>query len=169
VDGALSAGRRPVDGPKAHWTEMRKRVARLLFLAVGLLLALYLARSWPKDQTVHYVLGDAAPRVQEVDARWASSSSASDTDLRSGEAGRQPEGHTEWLRQVTFHYAAGKAPRIVTHEPRLPDGDYTVELEIAATATQMGPSPTLARSTVRRHVTLGGGPLSIDLAEAVPR
>jgi hypothetical protein len=123
----------------------RKRVARLLFLAVGLMLALYLARSWPRDQTVHYVLGDAAPRVEEVDARWMAGASGSSED---------------WTRQATFHYAAGKAPRIVTHEPRLPDGDYTVEIDIASASE---------RSTVRRHVTLSGGATSIELAGAVPR
>jgi hypothetical protein len=125
----------------------RKRVTRLLFLATGLLLAVYLARNWPRDQTVHYVLGPAASRVEELDARWAPG---------------EPGDSAEWLRQVTFHYAAGKAPRIVTHEPRLPDGDYTVEIEIAAATPP-------ARATVRRRVALSGGPLSIDLTEAVPR
>lgn len=120
----------------------RKRIARLVFLAAGLMIALLLARSWPRDQTVHYVLGDAAPRVEEVDARWASGAS------------------DDWSRQATFHYAAGKAPRIVTHEPRLPDGEYTVEIEIASASD---------RSTVRRHVTLTGGSTSIELAGAVPR
>jgi hypothetical protein len=120
----------------------RKRLTRLLLLAGGLLLALFLARSWPREQTIHYVLGDAAPRVEEVAARWAADSTE------------------DWMRQTTFHYAAGKAPRIVTQEPRLPDGDYTVEIEIASASD---------RSTVRRHVTLSGGATSIELAGSVPR
>ncbi len=123
----------------------RKRIARLLFLAAGLLIALYLARSWPREQTIHYVLGDAAPRVEEVDARWAPAAAAA-TD--------------EWARQVSFHYARGAAPRIVTHEPRLPDGDYTVEIEIVAANDE--------KAIVRKHVTLSGGPTSIELARSVP-
>ena len=123
----------------------RKRLLRLLLLGAALVVAMLLARHWPKEQTVHYVLGDGAARVEEVDARWA--------------AGRSSE---DWTREATFQYAPGQAPRIVTHEPRLPDGDYTVEIEIA--------SASAARNVVRRNVTLsGGGSTSIDLADSVPR
>jgi hypothetical protein len=123
----------------------RKRLLRLLLLGAALVVAMLLARHWPKEQTVHYVLGDGAARVEEVDARWA--------------AGRSSE---DWTREATFRYAPGQAPRIVTHEPRLPDGDYTVEIEIA--------SASAARNVVRRNVTLsGGGSTSIDLADSVPR
>lgn len=126
----------------------RKRLLRLLVLGAGLLVAMLLARAWPKEQTVHYVLGGAAPRVAEVDARWA--------------PGQLPADSEDWTREATFRYARGQAPRIVTHEPRLPDGDYTVEIEIA--------SADAARSVVRRHVTLAGnGSTSIDLADSVPR
>ena len=122
----------------------RKRLLRLLLLAAGLVVAMMLARHWPKDQTVHYVLGDGATRVAEVDARWAQ--------------GRASE---DWTREATFRYAPGQAPRIVTHEPKLPDGDYTVEIEIASAS---------ARNVVRRNVTLSGnGSTSIDLADSVPR
>ena len=123
----------------------RKRLVRLLFLAAALVVAMLLARHWPKEQTVHYVLGASAPRVVEVDAQWA--------------PGRSSE---EWTREATFRYAAGQAPRIVTHEPRLPDGDYTVEIEIA--------SASATRTVVRRNVTISGeGSTSIDLADSVPR
>ncbi|HEX8795060.1 MAG TPA: hypothetical protein VF765_29135 [Polyangiaceae bacterium] len=126
----------------------RKRLLRLLFLAAGLAVAMLLARHWPKEQTVHYVLGDGAARVEEVDARWAQRDEA-----RASE---------DWTREATFRYAPGQAPRIVTHEPRLPDGDYTVEIEIASAST--------ARNVVRRNVTLSGsGSTSIDLADSVPR
>src|SRR5215471_10282117 len=123
----------------------RKRLLRLLLLGAALVVAMILARNWPKVQTVHYVLGEGAPRVEEVDARWAEGASSED-----------------WTREATFRYAPGQAPRIVTHEPRLPDGDYTVEIEIA--------SASAARNVVRRRVTLtGGGSTSIDLADSVPR
>ncbi len=122
----------------------RKRLLRLLLLGAALVVAMMLARHWPKDQTVHYVLGDGAARVAEVDARWAE--------------GRASE---DWTREATFRYAPGEAPRIVTHEPKLPDGDYTVEIEIASSS---------ARNVVRRNVTLSGsGSTSIDLVDSVPR
>jgi hypothetical protein len=123
----------------------RKRLLRLLLLGAALTVVLVLGRRWPKEQTVHYVLGDSAGRVQEVDARWAESASASAED---------------WTREATFRYAPGQAPRVVTHEPKLPDGDYTVEIDIAAAA---------GRNTVRRRVTLAGGSTAIELSQAVPR
>ncbi len=127
----------------------RKRAVRMLLLAVVLMVGLYFARQWPKDQTVHYVLGDAAGRVEEVDARWAPGIAATE----------------DWTREASFRYAPGKAPRIVTHEPRLPDGDYTVEIEIVAANEAHEKSEVV----VRKHVILGGGATSIQLADAVPR
>jgi hypothetical protein len=109
-----------------------------LFLAAGVGTALLLARSAPHDQTVHYVLGDAAVGVEEMVVRWAGADG-------------------DWMRQVTYDYARGGAPRIVTHELRLADGDYTVEFEIAA-------SPEAAHRVFRRRVNLSGGATSIDVA-----
>jgi hypothetical protein len=127
----------------------RKRLFRYAFLAVALAAAWLLAPALPKEQTVHYLLGDAAPRVEEVDARWAE------------DRGRSRENENEnWFREATFHYAPGGAPRVVTHEPRMPDGDYTVELEIVASN---------AKNVVTRHVRLQGGVTTIDLAPSVPR
>ncbi len=122
----------------------RNRIARGILLAAGLAIVPLFAKHWPRDQTVHYVLGSAAPRVEEVDARWSA----------------DPRGE-EWTREVTFHYAPGRAPRVVTHEPRLPDGDYTVEVELVASNSE--------RSVVRRHVALTGGVTSIDLSTSVPK
>ena len=122
--------------------DRRKRLARLLFVAAALAVVLVLGRQWPKEQTVHYVLGSAAPRVEEVDARWSQGVASED-----------------WMREATFRFDPGKAPRVVTHEPKLPDGVYTVEIEIKGDA---GPA------IVRKQVTLAGGSTSIELAEAVP-
>jgi hypothetical protein len=127
---------------------LRKRLVRMLVLSAVLLVALYFARQWPKDQTVHYILGDAAGRVEEVDAKWAPGIAATE----------------DWTREATFRYPPGKAPRIVTHEPRLPDGDYTVEIEIVAANTAQEKNQVV----VRKHVVLGGGATSIQLADVVP-
>ena len=123
----------------------RKRVLRLLLLAAALAVVMVLGKRWPKEQTVHYILGDAAGRVQEVDARWADGVAVSGDD---------------WTREASFRYAPGQAPRVVTHEPKLPDGDYTVEIDITSASE---------KNTVRKRVTLAGGSTSIELAQAVPR
>ncbi len=92
----------------------------------------------------------AAPHVEELDARWAPEHGEAD------EPGRE-----SWAREVTFRYAPGQAPRIVTHEPRLADGDYLVEVELVADNDQT--------SIVRKHVTLSGGVTQIELAPSVTR
>ncbi len=123
----------------------RNRVGRFILVAAAVPLAVFLAgERWPKDQTVHYVLGGAAERVEEVDARWSEDARGDD-----------------WTREVSFRYPAGRAPRVVTHEPRLPDGEYTVEIELVAA--------DLEHSVVRRQVALRGGVTSIDVSTWVPR
>ena len=101
-----------------------------------------LAKRFPHDQTVHYMLGSAAPRVEELEARWAPGVASDD-----------------WVRQTTYRYEPGQAPRVVTQEERLADGDYTVEIEIKSDA---GPA------IIRKKVTLTGGSTSIELAEVIP-
>ena len=66
----------------------------------------------------------------------------------------------DWTREAMFRFSEGSAPRVVTHEPRLADGEYDVEFEIQT------PSQ---RSTIDRRATLRGGTTSIDVADAVPR
>ena len=125
----------------------RQNIARLLLVAAALVVGMLLFRHWPKDQTVHYVLGDSAARVRELDARWADDEASASRE--------------DWTRKDSFRYSQGDAPRVVTSAPRLPDGDYTVEIEILAANE---------RNLVKRHVSLAGsGSTSIDLAPAVPR
>jgi hypothetical protein len=124
----------------------RKRFARLFLVVGALSLAMYFARSWPKEQTIHYVLGDAAPRVQEVDAKWAEGKTAE---------------RDRWAREVTYRYDPGQAPRVLTQEPKLPDGDYTVEIEIVAANDE--------HAIVRKQIKLAGGVTQIELAPSVPR
>jgi len=126
---------------RARW---RRGLSRVLLAIAALAVAAVLGKEWPKDQIVHYVLGNSAGRVEEVDASW----------LAAGQPGQSEES----LRDVSFRYALGQAPRVVTHEPRLPDGDYTVKIEIVAESR---------RNVVQRHVRLGGGATSIDLTDAV--
>ena len=72
------------------------------------------------------------------------------------------EAPPEWTRGATFPYAAGSAPRIVSHEPKLANGDYVVDMELLLSG-DAGPH----RVTVQRRVTLAGGSASIDLTTAL--
>jgi hypothetical protein len=119
--------------------------ARLFLVGAVAVLAATFARGFPRAQTVHYVLGDGAARVEEIDARWTEGKGREDGAL---------------MRAAAFHYAPGQAPRVITHEPRLADGDYTVEIDIVANRE---------RRTVTREVALGGGTTNIELGGLVPR
>jgi hypothetical protein len=124
-----------------------RRALRLPLLLGGLGVVLALSRHWPTDQAVHVVLGDAAPRAEEVSVRYA--------DISTGQ--------DDWQREASFHYAPGHAPRIVTHEPRLASGDYDVEIEVKLVD---GPSVSHTVTTTRR-VTLRGGSTSVDVSAAL--
>ncbi|MFO0678399.1 MAG: hypothetical protein U0169_17815 [Polyangiaceae bacterium] len=109
----------------------------------------------PKDQPLRFVLGDAAPRVVEFQVRYAPTSGKSRTSGHG--AGGDVE---EIARDARFRYSGGTAPRIVSHNPRLADGEYVVEVELITAA---------ASATLSRRVALAGFPVSIDLAESVPK
>jgi hypothetical protein len=131
----------------------RKRLLRFAPLAAALLVAPMLLRRAPREQVVHYVLGDSAAHVEEIDARWRERQRGDGERVISDADGReQPD---DWVRVASFRYPHGQAPRVVTHEPRLPDGDYVIEIEVIGEGTQR---------VVHRKVTLTGGVTSIDLA-----
>jgi hypothetical protein len=92
--------------------KMQRAGAMLLFGAVGAGAYFFLSPRFPKDQSVNVVLGDRAPSITEVTMRYTSDK---DADLK---------------RDVSFHFDKGKAPRVVHHEARLPDGDYVVTIEM---------------------------------------
>ena len=119
----------------------RRKLGPIVLVAALGLIWLVLGRKVPADQVVRVVLGDSAPRVTEVRLRY------------------QPDGEAEFLREATFQYPKGTAPRIVTHEPRLAGGDYMVEIEL---------SEGNDRAVVRRKVKLDGSPVSLDVKESLP-
>lgn len=130
-----------------------RRLARMLVVVGVAVAAWFVYKRWPHEQAAHYILGNAAPRVIELQARWASSPP-------SGKPAPNDARGEDWTREATFRYAPGSAPRIVTHEMRLSDGDYMVEVEIVAGAR---------RNVVQRRIALAGEPVSIDVADEVPR
>jgi len=89
-----------------------KRPSLLLFGALGVGAYFLLAPKFPKDQSVNVVLGDGAASVTEVRLHYGSDKEA---DL---------------ARDVSLAFEKGKAPRVVHHEARLPDGDYVVSVEV---------------------------------------
>jgi hypothetical protein len=128
-----------------------RRFAPLALLVPAVAAAATLKPHWPKDQSIRYELGAAAPRVDELEARWAPAREGQ----RTANSGDDPD----CARDVTFRYAPGHAPATIAHTPRLPDGDYDVEVELRATGRV---------AQVRRKVTLAGGTTTLDLTTVVP-
>ena len=122
---------------------LRKRIALTIAAAAAFAVYFTLSPRWPKDQALHVVLGDAAARVEEVRIRYAEGKGESAED---------------WTREASFRYPLKSAPRVVTHETRLPDGNYVVEIDLV--------SPK-GESTVRRPVTFQGGAASVDVSREV--
>lgn len=120
-------------------TRRRQPVARLAFLAFGLLVALYFGKQGPQEQHVRVVLGASAPNVTTIDLQYISS-----------------DGNV--VRQAHFNYPNRTAPRVVAHEPQLSNGDYRLQIDLD---THDG------RRSVQRQVTLGGGSAQVDVAGAL--
>ena len=125
----------------------RRRVARVVIVVAAAAVFLTLARHWPRDNVIHIVLGGAAPEVTDIHLRYAPAP-------KNG-----PMGVEDWTRETEFRFPDGSAPRVVTHEPRVADGDYVVEIEILKASHRS--------TTLQRRVTLEGGTTSIDVSEAV--
>ncbi len=127
-------------------------MASLLFLVFGALVAVYLGTQGPKEQHVRIVLGPAASDVTSLDVRYVSDDG-------------------EVARSTHFTYAPGAAPRIVSHEPQLPNGEYRLEIDVdLADPAPDGAAPARdGRRTVQRQVTLGGGSTQVDVSTALTR
>jgi len=131
----------------------RGRAARGVLVVGGAALACSLARQSPRDETVHVVLGNAAPRVEEVRVRWGQAGS----EGRGGAPAPGPD--ATWsreLREARFQFDRGRAPRVVTEQIRIPRGEYVVEVEVERGAVP----PEL----VRRRVSVDGSTVTIDVA-----
>jgi hypothetical protein len=81
--------------------------ARLLFLAGAVAIGLFLVRAAPRELTLVYGLEGQPARALTV-------------DIRRG---------AETLRHAEFRFTAG-APPSVSHQVRLPDGDYVLDLTL---------------------------------------
>lgn len=121
-------------------TRPRSRYAALAFLAIGIGVTAYLAKRGPHEQHVRFMLGDSAGEVTGLEIQYVDA----DGDI---------------AREARLSYADGKAPRVVPHEPELPDGPYRVRVDV---------STRERRVSVERSVTLSDGrSTQIDLAAAL--
>ncbi len=123
-----------------------RRLLRLAIVGVGAAIALVYAQKSPKDQHLRFSLGDAAPAVTALEVAY----------LAAEGGGGEP------VRETRLAWEAGRAPRVVSHDPSLADGAYLLRI---------GADTREGRRTVERQVTLGGGTTQVDLSAAlgVPR
>jgi hypothetical protein len=109
----------------------------LLLVAVGL--TIYVSEKAPKEQHVRFVLGGAAPRLVRLTCEY--------------------EGSEGIARTADFTFDHADAPRVIAHDPELPNGAYTLHLRVFSKEGQ---------NTIERRVTLSQGTVSVDLAGEVP-
>lgn len=150
--------------PPAIVNRPHRRIASIFFLGFGLLVAGYLGTQGPKDQHVRIVLGAAALNITSVDLRYIS---------KDGEVARSAQ----------FTYPDGSAPRVIAHDPQLPNGDYLIEIDAdlanpsklavsGQKAVEIDGGPSHAREgrrAIQRRVTLGGGSTQIDVSTALAK
>lgn len=108
-------------------------------LGGGALIAAYLGSKSPRDQHLRLVLGPNADQVTGLEVQYV----AADGDV---------------ARDARMAFFPGQTPRIVSHEPQLTDGDYSLRIDLD---TREG------RRSVERRVTLGGGTTQVDLSAVV--
>jgi hypothetical protein len=112
-------------------------VLLLLLVAVGL--TIYVSEKAPKEQHVRFVVGPSAPRLVRLLCEY--------------------EGPEGIARTADFTFDHGDAPRVIAHDPELPNGAYTLHLRVFSKEGQ---------NTIERRVTLSQGTVSVDLAGEVP-
>jgi hypothetical protein len=111
-------------------------LARVVLLLGAAAIALFLFRSAPRDVRLVYGLG-RPDAVTEVDVAIE----------RGGEV----------VRRTELRFPRG-APAEVSHEVRLPDGDYTLRLEL------VGPDGGSARSVTRPLAVVESGTVVVPVA-----
>lgn len=112
-----------------------------MFLLAGVLVAIHLGSGGPQEQHLRVVLGAAAPDITGVGLQYVGKDD-------------------EVVRDVHFAFAKGTAPRILSHEQKLPNGEYRIQIDVDARDV---------RRAVQRRVTLGGGSTQLDVSNALSR
>jgi hypothetical protein len=130
----------PESPPAPAPVRRKRKLLPFVVLGGGALIAAYLGSKAPHEQHVNLVLGAGADQVTGLEMQYVG-----------------PDGDV--LRQTRMTFEAGRAPRVVPHEPELPDGEYRLRIDLD---TREG------RRSVERRVTLhgaGGGTTQVDLTQ----
>lgn len=114
------------------------RPLKFVLLAGGLLVALYFGTKAPRDQHVRLVLGERSSAVTGVALQYVVDGAGAADEV---------------AREARLAFPEG-APRVVSHDPSLADGDYRLRIDLE---TRQG------RRSAERRVRLGGGSTQIDL------
>ncbi len=117
-----------------------KRRFFLVGFAVPLAAFLFVLRSAPHEQTLHFILGDRAPEVVSLSVSY------------------EDEDHHA-ARDAVFHFEKSTAPRVLRHEVLLKNGRY----DVSVTATTSAHA-----SVVRKNVALEGHTVSVDVGAELP-
>lgn len=121
----------------------RTRGFVFVLAGAGLLGYQLLSPSLPHEQHVRLMLGATAPKVTRVDLAYVTVPAVESTPP---------------ARRVDFAYRPGDAPRVVSHDPELPNGRYLLKIDVISTAGQ---------SALEREVELSGKTISVDLVPHV--
>ncbi|MFO0741184.1 MAG: hypothetical protein U0270_35115 [Labilithrix sp.] len=119
----------------------KRRIGSLVFLAFGLGVAMWLGQNGPQEQHVHVILNERAPIVTGVSLQYVGANG-------------------DVANETSFHYRPGQAPRIVSHDPRIPSGEYRLRVDVDTTQAD---SPD-SRKSVEKQVTLKGGSAQVDVS-----
>jgi hypothetical protein len=131
------APRRRWFGGGSEQSARHRRKGALLVLGIGFALVLTtLQPDWPKDQ----------PLIFRLPATHSGAGRLQASFTRVG-AARALQGFTIEL---------DGSQRSVRHQPRLPDGDYLVTIELTSTHSSGRNPPAKMETTEVRRVTLGG-------------
>ena len=134
--------------PKALWNKLvgpthdatrNRRAFRFVLLIVAISAFAFFKKTAPREQTLHF---RGAEDLRELEVCYAEKTSAE--DCTTSAVFRFPEG----------------SPHLVTHEPKLADGEYTIKLDVT--------TATGAHRSLVRSVDLGGKPVKIALDSAPP-
>jgi hypothetical protein len=141
----------------------RRRVALLVVAGTAAAVYFTLAPHWPKDNVVNVVRGNASAEVEELRVGYAP-------------AAKHDGMAEDWTREAAFRFPDGSAPRVVTHEPRLADGEYVVEIEILTRSASVvadggfeAPPGPVHSTLLRRRVTFQGNTTSLDISGSIDR
>lgn len=106
----------------------------LLVVALASLVVAVAGRA-PRAQSIRLVLGDRAAETRAILVRYL-------------------DGDGELEREADLRFGRAGAPRVVSLEPTLADGPYTLQIEVEREE---------GRTVVERRVTLSGGTLQVPL------